>query len=487
MTLKDYLRVLRRRWPLVVATVVLAVSVAVIMTLSTKPKYEAATNLFITTPAATNVGETYEGNLFSQQRVASYAELVTSHDVLAEAVDKLKLDTTPEKLADQITATAVPETVLINVTVTDSSPTRAVDIANTVSEVFASKAANLETPDGAPAPMTRVVVAQQASVPEARTSPNNTMNVALGGVVGVLAGFALALLAERFRRTVGDREDIEKLPGAKVFATLPLVRKPWGSPFVDFDAPSTGTTEAYRCLAAVIMDRGDTQSRVTMVTSPEAAKEKTAAVVNLAAALADSGATVCLVDGDLRTRALSTHLGKADGAGLSTVLNAEAGWRDVLLPFGEMTLLSAGPSPQKPSHLLADGLPGVVNELRKRYDHVIVDTPPLPEFADALVVSRSADSTVIVARPNKTKRTLLNDAVELLGEAKTTEVDIVLVGGRGRRIFTRENTKPTNTIEVTPATDGSSAGRGNGGSTIAALGDNPWTVPRLPSSSTNGR
>lgn len=484
MTLKDYLRILRRRWPLMVATILLSVSVAVILTLTAKPKYEAATSLFVTTPGASNVGETYEGNLFSQQRVASYAELVTSEDVLAQTADDLNLGVTPEQLAAQITATAVPETVLINVTVSDSSPTRAAEIANTVAGVFASRVADLETPDGAAAPMTRVVVAQRAAVPDARTSPNNKMNVALGGVVGVVAGFGLALLVDRFKRTVADRQDVETLTGATVLATLPRQRKPWVSPIVDFDAPSTNTTEAYRCLAAVIVDRGGAPSRVTMVASPEAAKEKTAVVVNFAAALADSGATVCLVDGNLRSRALSRVLGKDGGPGLTTVLNGEAGVRDVLQPFGDMTLLSAGPSAPKPSHLLADGIAGVVNELRKRFDHVIVDTPPLPQFADALLVSRTAESAVVVVRPNKTRRKPLTDAVELLGETNTTELDIVLVGARPRWVLNRANSQRTKMIEVTSAANGTSNGKGK--HAIAELGHSPWAVPRVYSSLSNG-
>jgi len=483
MTLKDYMRVLQRRWLLVVAATLLSLSVAVILTLTTKPTYEAATNLFVTTPAASNVGETYEGNLFSQQRVASYAELVTSEDVLAQTVDALKLDTAPETLAGQITATAVPETVLINITVTDSSPMRAAQIANTVSEIFASRVANLETPDGAAAPMTRVVVAQQASVPQARTSPNNKMNVALGGVVGVLAGFALALLAERFKRTVGDREDVEKLPGATVLATLPRTRKPWASSIVDFEGPSTPAAEAYRCLATILSDP-DARPRATVVTSPESAQEKTAAVANLAAALADTGATVCLVDGDLRTRALSAALGKTGRRGLTTVLDGEAGVQDVLSSMGDVMLLSSGPSVEKPSRLLGDGFARVLAELRTRFDHVIVDAPPLPQFADAVLMSRTAESVLIVARPNKTKRALLSKAVELLSDANSTVFDIVLVGARRRWLFTRGNPQPAKTIEVTKAPNASHRDVRNGKRVLTDEG--PWAVPRMPSPSTNG-
>jgi Mrp family chromosome partitioning ATPase len=151
-----------------------------------------------------------------------------------------------------------------------------------------------------------------------------------------------------------------------------------------------------------------------------------------------------------------------------------------------MTLLSAGPSAQKPSHLLADGIAGVVNELRKRFDHVIVDTPPLPEFADALLVSHSAESAVVVGRPYKTRRALLTDAVELLGETNTTALDIVLVGARPRWIFNRANSQRTKTIEVTPATNGTSNGTGKHKHSIAELGDGPWAVPRVASSSNNG-
>jgi hypothetical protein len=93
---------------------------------------------------------------------------------------------------------------------------------------------------------------------------------------------------------------------------------------------------------------------------------------------------------------------------------------------------------------------------------------------------------VVVARPNKTRRALLKDAVELLGETNTTELDIVLVGARPQWVFNRANSQRTKTIEVTPTTNGTSNRTGSGKRTLAELGDGPWAVPRVPSSSNNG-
>jgi capsular exopolysaccharide synthesis family protein len=294
--------------------------------------------------------------------------------------------------------------------------------------------------------MTRVVLAQRASVPEYRTSPNKKMNVALGGVIGLIAGFGLALLRERFKKTIGDPADVENVTESRVLGVLPRGGASAASGIVDFDGPSTAVAEAYRCLAAAFADLGDRAPRATVVTGAEANQDKTAAVVNLGCALAETGATVCVVDGDLRTGALSRLYERDGERGLTNVLTSGVGVDDVLHQVGDLTLLSSGPNSSKPSELFGDGFTRVLDDLRTRFDHVIIDTPPLPQFADALLVSRGADGAVIVVRRDRTTRASLSHAVELLNESSTTLFGIVMVTATRRSIFGRRKAKPAKAV-----------------------------------------
>jgi capsular exopolysaccharide synthesis family protein len=445
VTLGEYLRISRKRWILVVATTLLGVLVALVLSLLATPKYVATAQLFVTTPAAYDIADTYQGNLFSQQRVASYTKLLTDESLAQQTVDRLHLNVTAKELAKHIKAKAIPETVLIDVNVDDSSPERAAEIANTLSDEFATMVASLEKPD-APfrMPVIRVVVAQPASIPQYRVSPRKKLNLLLGAIIGAIAGFGAALLRERIDKSVSDRGEVENLTGARVLATLPPGDKASPAAVIDFDGSSTDIAEAYRCLGATVADLDDNLPRVMVVTSPGAVDEKTAVAVNLAQALAEANHTVCLVDGDLRTRALSQQFDKEGAEGLSSVLRDGLRVPDIIQPvgFGGLTFLSAGPAAANPSELLApSGLVGVIDNLRAMFDQVIIDTPPLPQFADAVLVARRADGAVLVIRQDETNRDELARAANLLSDGNATLLGTVMMAARRRPIIMRRKSK----------------------------------------------
>jgi len=256
---------------------------------------------------------------------------------------------------------------------------------------------------------------------------------------------------------------------------------------VDFDEASNGAAEAYRCLAAVFADHTVLASRVTMFTSPEEAHEKTAAVVNLAAALTESGSSVCLVDGDLRNRTLTHDLDADNERGLTNVISGESNVRDVLIANGAVTLLSAGPATTKPTQLFGARFAGVMSELAARFDHVIIDAPPLPEYADAALISRSANETVIVVRPGKTRRKTLNAAVDLLAEANAHLFGIVIVAAR-RGPFGSRGKRPAGKRHASssPAKVTSTGTPASGRLSVAELEDREWgQTARVPAPSSN--
>ena len=137
---------------------VLSVLAAVAFSLLTTPLYQAATRLFVSTTSSSSLAETYQGNRFSQERVISYAELLTGRTLAQRTVDKLRLDLGAVQLQGRVQASVKPGTVLIDVAVRDESAVRARDIANTLSDEFVKMIRELETPADGARPDSRVVV-----------------------------------------------------------------------------------------------------------------------------------------------------------------------------------------------------------------------------------------------------------------------------------------------------------------------------------------
>ena len=189
------------------------------ITLLTTPFYQASTRLFVSAKAAASVTEMYQGNLFSQQRVLSYAQLLTGETLAQRTIDKLGLEMAPAALQENVTATARPDTVLINVAVLDESPVRARDIANALSDEFVVMVRELETPEGGITPDARVVVEQHASIPDHPVIPKTARNIALGLALGVALGFGFAVLRDLLDNTVKDRETLEEITGAGLVGT----------------------------------------------------------------------------------------------------------------------------------------------------------------------------------------------------------------------------------------------------------------------------
>ena len=171
MTVHDFTRILRTRWKIICGILVVAIAGAVAYLLLATPQYVAYTRLFVSTTSDGTNTQTNDGGLFAQRRVLSYTQLLQGGLLAQRTIDKLGLDMTSEQLQKEVTAVAPTDTVLIDVTVQDPSPTRARDIANTLCDEFVVMAAALETPDLGARPNAQVVVQQRAGVPEHPVSP----------------------------------------------------------------------------------------------------------------------------------------------------------------------------------------------------------------------------------------------------------------------------------------------------------------------------
>ncbi|QHP89159.1 polysaccharide biosynthesis tyrosine autokinase [Mycolicibacterium monacense] len=418
MNFQDFVKSLRARWIVVSVATVIGVLAAVAVTMLTTPLYQASTRLFVSTTAGTSATEIYQGNRFSQERVVSYAELLNGETVLQRTIDKLGLQVDPESLQKRVKATAVPDTVLISVTVLDESPVRARDIANTLSDEFVSMVRSLETPEGRSQPDARVVVEQKASIPEEPVVPRKLRNIVGGLALGLLLGIGIAIVLDVMDNTIKSRETLEELSGTGIVGTVPLDKQRRRQPAIDFEKDNSGIAESFRKLRTNLQFLAvDNPPRVIVVTSSVPHEGKSTTAINLALVLAEAQHKVLLVDADMRRPMLHKYLGLVGSVGFSTVLAGSASLDEALQDSSTpgLSILASGPVPPNPSELLGSkAAKKLIGDLRARFDYVIVDSTPLLAVTDAAIVAAEADGALVIAKYGQTKRDQLRHAVQSL-------------------------------------------------------------------------
>lgn len=416
MEIQDYLKILKARWIIVAVTVVVAVLGALGASLLTTPLYESHARMFVSTAGGASVTETYQGNLASQQLVASYSELATSEALAARVLNVLPLNISPAQLAAKVKASSTPDTVLFNLTVTDASPALARDIANAVADELVIQVRELETPEDGTTPSAGVKTFQEATASSTPVSPNTKRNLALGAVVGLLLGIALAVLRDRLDNTIKNRREIESISGKALVGTIPFDKERKVHPAVDFqDLTQSASAEAFRELRTNLQFlEVDHPPRVIVVTSAIPSEGKTTTAVNLAISLAEAGHHVALVEGDLRRPRVSKYLGLIGSVGLSTVLAGQAKVDEVLQPtrYEGLQAMASGPIPPNPSELLgSEASRAMLVELRSKFDYVIIDGAPLLPVTDSAVLTTHADGALLVTRYGHTKSNELSRAI----------------------------------------------------------------------------
>jgi capsular polysaccharide biosynthesis protein len=196
VTLQNAFKIIRSRWILVAVITGLATIAAVAYAWLTPPEYTASTDIFIATPDIKSAEEAYAGSRFSQGRAVSYADLIESEALASRTAARLHLSVSPRELASKVHASANPESVLLILSVTDTSVVGAEKVANAMADDFVRLVADLETPEDGGPPAARAVVVQRALGAQ-WVSPNRPRIVAFGVVSGLLLGCAVALLMRR--------------------------------------------------------------------------------------------------------------------------------------------------------------------------------------------------------------------------------------------------------------------------------------------------
>ncbi len=267
-----------------------------------------------------------------------------------------------------------------------------------------------------------------------------------GVVLGLLAGVALAFLAEMADQSFRSPAEIRRRLGVPVFGHIPPIRldqpatadvsAAYDPVLVAARRPKSVEAELYRGVRTqVLVATAAAGHTLIQVTSPNPGDGKSTTAANLAISLAQAGKRVALIDADFRKPRVHALFALAKPeVGLASVVDGTADLDAAIRPcdVDNLFLLPCGPRPTNPAELLAgERFAAILTDLKGKFDHVVIDTPPLLVVSDPLVVAQRADAVVLVFGITRRSRGQVERARELLADTGANLIGVVVNGVDG--------------------------------------------------------
>jgi capsular exopolysaccharide synthesis family protein len=291
---------------------------------------------------------------------------------------------------------------------------------------------------------TNIHVIDRAVPPSAPIRPDKTRNIEFAMAAGFILGIALALTREALDNSIKSAQEIEKLTSLPTLAIVPIgasgvvhrrlmpdsrgvpILMPESRDVVELSVlnrPGAPISESFRALrTSVLMSSADGPPKVILVTSAQPREGKTSTSINLAFTLAQKGSRVMLVDCDLRRPGISKVLNLPNAKGVSGILTGAYEFDlNLFLRLQRqenLYVLPSGPCAPNPAELLCSAkMETLVKHLREKFDHVIIDSPPVLPVTDSTILSNLVDGVIMVVECEGTSRAALSRACRILQHA----------------------------------------------------------------------
>ena len=427
--LRDQVGVIRRRWYIVVVTVLASLVAGLFYVSHATPTYVATTEVLLGAPT------TKDGKGLTASQLATEARVVTAAGPVSEVNDFLGLRTSESNLIHSVVVEPDPNGAsFLKITATRQDPREAAAIANGLAREYVT--------GRAPSVVKDAEIIDAAVPPRQAASPKQLPTLIFAGVLGLLLGLGLSFLRQYFDESVRDEHDAAAVTRRPVLGRIPHGGRSIQSSPVTLSEPGSRVSEAYRGLAVTIRYRlsqlpprtGEHgRGRVVLVTSASAGEGKTQTAVNTAVAAASAGLDVVLVDADLRNGGVGTLLELPPGPGVSDTLADSSDLRVrmksalVDTELERLRVLPSGAATFQSAELLAaPAWTNLLDELCATFDLVVIDTPPVLPVVDTLEMVRDADLTLLVVRRHVSRRRQLAAAIDRIEQVGGT-VDGVVV------------------------------------------------------------
>jgi receptor protein-tyrosine kinase len=436
MKFKDLVVALKKRFWIIVVIVLVAALVSGVISRLQSPVYKAEMILAVTPPKnpTTKLPDAtfvlaYAGAMPS---IANACESLDVAEGVHERLLEMGIDIPAEQLLKKVSAEAITNSASVKVIVSDSSPTRATEIANTWGEVASqlySKSQLLLTGE--------LILTNRAIPPTKPTQPKPLVYLGIALFIGLMLGISLVVGMEYFDPHFRSPQETEELLGLPVMGTLPREKKSYSQTFLTSLPASSLTYEAYAELRTRLIFSRKEEAQVPIALSMALPMDDGPIIpINLATSIAMSGRRTLLVDADLRGQAVSRALKAAGRKGLADILERGGSIDGAIVKTShpKLDLLAAGRTFKNPTDLLSlRRFEELIQRFRNDYEKVVLSTPPLSISVDAALVASKGCSALVVIDVEKCTRNIAMLAMESFQRLEVEPLGIILTNVKVRR------------------------------------------------------
>jgi len=440
--LKDYTKVVGKyKWLIILGTL-LCVVTTVIATAYMAPVYEASIQLLVSQKQATSngqtAGEAYQAILTSERLARTFSHMLKNRSTAEKVVEKLKIPIPPEELVKNIEAGPVRDTQLIEVKVQDKDPVRAKRIANTLGVIFKDIVESLEKDKSSRGEIISISVVEPAVEPLNPIKPKPLLNMILAFLIGLMSSTGLAFILSYMDTTIKEADEIERTNGLISLGQIPFIPKKSDELIIKTE-PRSVVAEAFRMLRTNIQYINfESKIKTFVITSSGVGEGKTLFSANFAAVMARAGFRVLVVGCDLRRPRLHQVFRASNDIGLANILIGTSSLAKAVqeTDIKDLDIVASGPTPPNPVDLLeSKRMEKFLDDVKQRYDFVILDCPPISTITDALVLVGNTDGVIMVARRGETRRQAFSDAKQVLDRVNARILGFVLNGATMDGVF----------------------------------------------------
>ena len=277
-------------------------------------------------------------------------------------------------------------------------------------------------------------VIETAVVPEGPVKPNKKLYLAASFFIGLLLGCGVILLKEFLDNTIKTTSDVKRYYGLNVISQI-AYDKTYDSgsrELIVLNEPSSTVSESIRELRTNLGYFNITRkNKLIGITSAQLEEGKSFISANLAITLAQSGTKTLLINADFRKPVIHKYFNFDNTSGITSILTGYSKLSEEIMrtEIENLHFLASGPVPPNPAELLESDLMGkMLDTLSDKYDHIIVDNPPIVPVTDLVILAKKLDAIFIVARVGKVSKAMAHLAMEKIEMVKNKVLGVVLNG-----------------------------------------------------------
>lgn len=432
MTISDVLKAVKKHWIVEIILFCVVAGITAGVTFTATPAYSTNTKILAQynyiSSSGDVTGTVQQSSSSTPSSIALYPDLVKSDEILQTVIDNLGLHSTTSVLRSKVSAVVDTSSSIVYISATDADPKQTVDIVNELAKQLRKKADSMAS-SGTGVTFT---VIQAAEEPTTASSPNVKANLAIGFAVAVVVALLGALICEMSSKDVNDAETVQSIVRDPVLASVPKKHDASkGVPEIIAKPRGRASEEVRRLIANIsfVAPKDLKQRNVIIVTSSNPREGKTTISTNIAAAFAEKGKSVLLIDADIRHPSVAGMLGLNSGIGLSSLLGGDVSASEAIQPYWKPYLHVLPAEEQKtPSGVIlgSEAMRQLINQASERYDYVIVDTAPMTVANDAAVFAKQGGVLLLVVGQGVAKKSSLREVVRELRMSRTTIRGVVL-------------------------------------------------------------